>query len=63
MLLQNTMHPENSHRKTAIANNAYAALKTHDEAMLFLENTLRQNLQVEIANRESALKGGMQAVL
>ena len=59
MLLQNTMHPDNSQRKTAIANKTYVGIKTHDEAMLFLEETLRSNLSIEIASRESAIKGGL----
>jgi len=53
------MHPDNSQRKTAIANKTYVGIKTHDEAMLFLEETLRSNLSIEIASRESAIKGGL----
>ena len=54
--LQNLMHPKNHHRREAVTAKQYHALLNLEEAQNYLGNMLIQNLRMEMAGKESAIR-------
>ncbi len=57
---QNMMHPKNSHRREAITSGQYVELTTEAIASDYLSKILTQNLKIEFAGRESAIRSQFQ---
>lgn len=50
------MHPKNHHRREAVAAKQYHALLSPEEAQHYLAQMLQQNLRMEMAGKESAIR-------
>lgn len=56
ILLQNVMQPQNTKRREAIASKNYYTLRSEEEAHTYFSDMLSQNLKLELAGRESAIR-------
>jgi hypothetical protein len=56
VILQNLLHPKNSNRVEAIKGGSYVELKTVEEARVFIQTLLENNLKNELMGIESACK-------
>lgn len=51
-MVQNGLHPKNTQRREAIANNEYQPIRNNEEADAFLESLLRKTLTVELKAKQ-----------
>lgn len=52
MLIQNALHPKNSHRSEAIEAGTYVEIKTEEDATKFLSEIVQKHLKNELLSIE-----------
>ena len=57
VMLQNLLHPKNSHRTDAIKAGKYIEIDTIEQAQAFISSLVEENLTMELKGAESSVRG------